>query len=1134
MPRITLIAAGFLLAVCSCFAQTTLGTITGRVFDSSGAVLAGADIAATNTATGVIYRTTSTAAGNYVLQQLAVGAYDVSVEAAGFKRWIHKNVGLNVAQTVTLDATLEVGEVQQSVEVTAGVSLLQTTTSDLGTTINRNKLVDLPLFVGGSTRNLEQFILLAPGVTGDTANTQISGSPSRAKEILVDGVASTGIESGGIIPGSARPSVETIGEFKLLRANFNAEYGRTGGGVEIFTTRSGTNDYHGAAFDFLRNNQFDARGFFQPAVPVNRQNEFGASFGGPVLIPKLYNGHNRTFFFFVYGGYRYRQGPPNTLVSLIPNAYRAGDFSAAGSVIYDPATTQSVNGVATRQPFAGNQIPAGRFSAVSKNILEQIPAATSNALFNNFTSQGRGYANENQYNIKLDHAFSDRNRLSGYYYQDEFDQLDPTGGGADKAVVPGPATESAVNTSRNYWARISHDYVVSPSMLNHIGLGYTRFRTTIDSLSLNQDWPQKLGLTGVNTGANNSFPCLDFSSGSYNNLGHPNCNSRTLQTNSAFQFDDSFSWIHGSHSLKFGYEYRFMETNGIDNYRSAGTFAFNALETALPGVAKTGNVWASFLLGQVDRGLYKVFAYYPRNRYQYMAGYVQDDWKATRKLTVNIGLRYDLFYPRYEKENNLSSFDPTVPNPGAGGRPGALVFLGDGPGRDGRRSFSDTYYRNFGPRLGLAYQLFNRTALRAGYGIYYAAGNNVAGLRDSLSQTYGFSANPVFQTLDAGVTPAFNWDGGFPQNFARPPFINPTAANGQDVRILQRNDGRPPYFQNWTFMVQQEVSSRISLEVGYLGTKGSRLGSGLVRLNQVDPAYLSLGSLLTQSITSPSAAAANIYPPYAGFTGSVAQALRPYPQYLDVWDRADASGSSTYHALQTQLVVRAFEGLDVQAAYTWAKTLSDTDVMAGGGPTGQNAYNRSLEKAVATTDVPQTFAIGYSYELPIGPGKPLLNSRGVAGRILGGWIFTGIQQYSVGIPIVLTANNTLPLFNTVLRPNALAGVRRQMGDSGFDPASQFWINRSAFTVPGPMLFGTSARSYTDLRAPNFYNENFGLMKKINLNERFVLTLRGEFFNAFNRVIFGSPQANVSNANFGRITAQSNQPRQGQVALRLEF
>src|SRR4051794_26471543 len=267
--------------------QTVLGTITGRVLDASGAAIANADVVATNTATNLTYRTKTNQAGNYVLQQLPVGSYELTIEATGFRRYIRHKIELNVAQTLTLDASLEIGQVEQSVEVTADLTTLQTSTSDLGTTIQRNKLVDLPLFVGGNVRNLEQFIFLAPGVTGDTANTQVSGSPSRAKEVLVDGIASTGIESGGVIPGSGRPSVETIGEFRLLRANFNAEYGRTGGGLEIFTTRSGTNELHGSAFDYLRNDKFDARGFFQATRPINRQNEFGAVLGGPVVLPKL-------------------------------------------------------------------------------------------------------------------------------------------------------------------------------------------------------------------------------------------------------------------------------------------------------------------------------------------------------------------------------------------------------------------------------------------------------------------------------------------------------------------------------------------------------------------------------------------------------------------------------------------------------------------------------------------------------------------------------------------------------------------------------------------------------------------------------------------------------------------------------
>lgn len=1109
----------------SASAQTVLGTITGRVLDPSEAAVANAAVKATNTGTRLEYRTSTTASGNYVLQQLPVGSYELTVEAPGFRKSVRRNIALNVAQTLAVDVTLEVGQVEQTIEVTEEIGVLQTATSDLGTTIQRNKLMDLPLFVGGNVRNLEQFIFLAPGVTGDTANTQISGSPSRAKEVLIDGVASTGIESGGIIAGNGRPSVETIGEFKLVRANFNAEYGRTGGGVQIFTTRSGNNEFHGAVFNYLRNDKLDARGFFQRTRQVNRQNEFGGTLGGPVLIPKLYNGRNKTFFFFVYGGYRFRQGSPNILQSLIPMDFRQGDFSRANP-IYDPATNRSTATGIARDVFPGNRIPASRFSTVSRSILPLLPTPDNNSIFNNFLSVGRGQTDSNQYNVKLDHAFSDRNRISGYYYYDLNEVKDPI-------LVPGPTTPNRETASKNNWARISHDFVVSPSALNHITAGYTRTAVRIASYTLNQGWPTQLGLTGVNTGPDNVFPCIEFIASGFSRLGDQNCNSRVLQTNNAFQFGDSFSVVKGSHNLKFGFDYRWMETNGIDPWRTMGWFQFNALETALPGTANTGNAIASFLLGGVNRGQLQVFSYFPRNRYQYWAGYAQDDWKVSRKLTLNYGLRYDVFIPRYERRDNLSTFDLNLPNPAAGNRPGAMIFLGEGAGRSGLKRLADIDWKGFGPRLGLAYHLTARTVLRSGYGIYYAQGNANAGLRDSLQSSVGFVAQPVFQTLDAGVTPGFNWDNGFPQNFARPPFIDPAAGNGADVRMMLRSDGRAPYFQNWSFTIEREIASRVNFEVTYLGTKGTRIGNGLIHWNQLDPSYLSLGSLLTRPVTSPEAQAAGIRVPYSGFSGSVAQALRPYPHMQAVWNRSNPAGSSTYHALQTQFSTRSWKGLDVQMAYTWARTISDSDVLAGGGPTGQTTYNRALEKAIATTDVPHVFALSYSYELPFGPGKAFLNSRGAVGKVLGGWVLTGIHQYSSGVPIVLSANNTLPLFNSALRPDALSADRR-VQTSNFDPAVDLWINRNAFRAPAPLTFGSAARSYSDLRNPNVYNENFGLLKRITFAERFTATFRAELFNAFNRTVFAAPQANVSNAQFGRISGQGNTPRQGQLALRFEF
>jgi len=1098
------------LAVHAASAQTTLGTITGRVTDPSDAAIAAAKVKATNTATRLEFDTITTDSGNYVIQQLPLGDYELTIEAPGFRKSIRKGVTLAVAQTLNIETRLEVGQVDQSVEVTGDIPALQTATSDLGTVISRAKLMDLPLFVGGNVRNLEQFIFLAPGVTGDTGNTQISGSPSRAKEVLLDGVASTGIESGGVIAGNTRPSVETIGEFKLIRANFNAEYGRTGGGVQLFTTRSGTNEFHGAVFDYFRNDKLDARGFFQRTRQVNRQNEFGATLGGPIV-------KNKTFFYFVYGGYRFRQGSPNTLQSLIPLDFRQGDFSRVAP-IYDPATTRSTPTGFVRDQFPGNRIPLDRFSAVSRAILPTLPNPDNTSIFNNFLSTGRGQTNSNQYNIKLDHAFSDKNRISGYYYKDLNEIKDPV-------LVPGPTSPNRETASRNNWVRLSHDYVVSPAMLNHITVGYTRTAVRIATYSLNQDWPTKLGLTGVNRGEDNTFPCIEFIAAGFSRLGDQNCNSRLLQANNAYQLGESFSWVRGSHNLKFGFDYRWMETNGIDPWRTMGWFQFNALETGLPGVTNTGNAIASFLLGNVNRGQLQVFSYFPRNRYQYFAGYAQDDWKISRKLTLNYGLRYDVFIPRYENRDNLSTFDLQLPNPAAGNRPGAMVFLGEGEGRSGQQRLADVYKKALGPRLGIAYSLNSKTVLRAGYGIYYAQGNANAGLRDSLQSSVGYVAQPVFQSQDAGVTPGFNWDGGFPQNFARPPFINPAAGNRSDVRMILRSDGAPPYFQNWSFTIERELASRVNLELTYLGTKGTRLGNGLVQWNELDPSYLRLGALLTRPFNSPEAIAAGIASPFPGFTGSVAQALRPFPHMQAVWNRSNPAGSSTYHAFQTQLQVRTLKGLDLQMAYTRAKTISDSDILAGGGPAGQTTYNRRLEKAIATTDVPHIFALAYSYQIP--------SINGPAKHILGGWTFTGIHQYSVGTPILLTVNNSLPLFTSALRPNAISDDRRLQVDD-FDPNRDLYINRAAFSAPAPFTFGTSARSYTNLRNPNFLNENFGLIKRFRLLDRLQLQFRAELFNAFNRTVFAPPQANFSNAQFGRISAQGNTPRQGQLAVRIEF
>jgi hypothetical protein len=336
-------------------------------------------------------------------------------------------------------------------------------------------------------------------------------------------------------------------------------------------------------------------------------------------------------------------------------------------------------------------------------------------------------------------------------------------------------------------------------------------------------------------------------------------------------------------------------------------------------------------------------------------------------------------------------------------------------------------------------------------------------------------------------------------------------------------DGRAPYFQNYSFGVQHEFWGNSLLDISYVGVKGTRMGTGLFgNINQVDPRYLIYGSLLTQSITSPAAVAAGFRPPYPGFTGSVAQSLRPYPQYLNIENRSNPNGNSTYHALQLKAEKRMKTGLTFLGSYTWAKTISDGDIMAGGGPAGQNFYNRSLEKTISTNDIPHVVAFSALYELPFFKTN----------RLLGGWTLTGILQYQGGRPIALTANNTLPLFNSTARPDVVIGQSKTANFE--DPATDFWINKAAFASPAALTFGTSARAYSDLRTPGFANESFGLIKRTRLTENLLLTFRAEFFNVFNRTVFSGPNSNVNNLQFGRISAQANSPRQGQLALRLEF
>lgn len=1135
MNKLTQFVAWITLFAAVLFAQTDNGSIRGTVQDTSGAAVAGARVVAVNVDTGVQSTTVSGDAGNYNFPQVRPGTYRVEAEHAGFKRLIRENVRVDVAGVSALDLTLDVGGVSESVTVSDAAPQLRAESSDVVTSVNPKAFIDLPLNAAGG-RAPESFIFLAPGTTGSTFDAHINGSQTLSKEIQIEGITMTTAEVGGD-PRVLTLPPEAIQEFSISTAVYSAEFGNTGGGIERFTIRSGTNNFHGTAYEFLRNDKLNARGFFNSERSILRQNEYGASVGGPIWIPKVYNGRNKSFFFFNVNWYKYRSGAINQIASVPTAAFRQGDLSALrnpdGSLIqiYDPRTTRcDAAGNCTRDPFPNNQIPANRISSVSKAILAYVPNPTLPGILNNYPASGNSRTDNRNYTMKFDHLFSSAHRISGSYNN---------GLNADNgpfAVLPHPiaSTRASSPGAGQNTVRLSHDWTISPTVLNHFGAGFTRQRQLLVADEQGQNWPQKLGLKGVNNGP---FPLVTISP--FDAWAN---NQDLLSTISAtWAFADSLSVVRGKHNLKFGVDYRRYQNNFRQGERS-GAFNFSRNETAFPSTAlraSTGNAFASFLLGEVDSGSLLINEVTRGMRFPYFATYAQDDWKVTSKLTLNLGLRWDLYIPITEVNNNYSIMDPTVPNPAAGGRLGALVFAGTGPGRSGQsRLTNGTSLNNFGPVIGLAWSVLPRVVVRTGYQIsYYQTG--ALGGGNAKPPSFGFTANPTFSSLDQGNTSAFNWDSGFPQNFQRPPIIDPGFGVGSGTTMWNSSAIEPSYTQSFNFTTQYQLASRWLLDVGYVGAKATRLSTGVFNINQVDPRYLRYGELLTRPIDDPAVIAAGFTRPYAGFQGSLAQALRPFPQYQGIdTNRSENVGNSTYHSLQAKIEKQFSNGLFLLSSYTWSKTLTDSSSALSGffSTSARDQYNRRLEKALSVFDVPHRLVMAFNYELPIGPGKPVANVSGPVGKVIGGWQVNGILNYQSGEPIGVGVNNTLPLFNSRNLPNVVPGVNPILADKGnFDPARDLLLNSKAFTEPAPFTFGNAPSVLSNARTFGNYNEDFGIMKRTYFTEAINIEFRFEMFNAFNRVRFGAPATNLSDPfNFGKVTSQANTPRTAQFALKFNF
>ena len=1154
------------------FAQGNLGTISGSVLDTSGAVVPGVEIVVTDVKRGVKQNLVATDAGSYRVGNLNPGLYRLQAEKPGFKRFVAEDVTVLTGSTTTVDVTLEVGAVSDSVTVSGQIALLNTTSAEVSTPLTEKLYLDLPLSItsrsvsGTGRRQIEQFLSLTPGTgAADPDNLwgkRFNGAPSLMNEVLIDGGAATGPINGGVIETNS-PPYESMEEFKVQTVIPPPEFGN-GMAVQNFTMRSGTNAYHAKAYEFLRNDDFDSRNFFKGLKAKQRMNEFGFAGGGPLVIPKLYDGHNRTFFYGVFENYIFRGASPTAPTYTVPTSeMKKGDFSIllrpdVGPIpVYDPATanTDPATGRQVRQPFAGNVIPTSRIVPQAAFWLPYIatPNRPNIVFFQNYAANTDGPKDEKNWSGKGDHNINDRQRISVSYWW----MRSSNTGSEDTGEIYNGKPPQSVNLRRGGGLRVRHTWTIGPRLINEGIFSYTR----LDQQATCGDHGEDLGDKSNPMGIPNLEQYWPKGSPTFRTIGPGQNYWRSGgalygcqrwgnglnrgQKQWMFQGGDNISYLRGKHTLKLGFDLR--KDYIQDRFASSGFITFSSTQTSLNLAPRTGDPFASMLLGLADQ----VQLNGPQNKVGYLrdalALYWQDEWKVTPKLTMNYGLRYNLPYPTVEEDDLMSGFDPNLPNPGAAGRPGALLFLGNGPGRNGQRSFPGVRgsRHQFAPRVGFAYSLNPKTVFRLGYGITFAFGNatamgtNVGGEPFQVGLA-GLGVN-LFSP-DNGLSPAMDLTQGLPRETRKLPITDPTQLLNAGINQWDPNSGLEPYMQQWTFSIQRQLPGKFYLDAAYVGQKGTRLPSSLENVNQLPVSLLSLGPLLTQPFDSPAAVAAGIQAPYTGFRGTVGQALRPFPQYLDVSTRFGSAGQSKYQALQAK-VNRTVGPLNLLTSYTLSKNLSNvggSGFASGASNAGAaDIANLELEKAIEPGDALHLLTMAWVYELPVGRGKHFASGASRPLNLLvGGWQLSATHRYQSGRILSISGGNIVPIFNKAVRPDRVAGVPAQLADcSNVQIGASSHLNPAAFRNNSPYSIPTAARTISDYRGCGYLTEDVSLSKRFLLTEKLNLQFRSEFYNVLNRHKFASPSANTNSpGNFGKIldVDAAVQPRTMQFALKVEF
>jgi hypothetical protein len=1171
------------LFLCPCgFGQSDRATVVGTVTDPSGAVAPGARIRAIDIATNIERSTESTDRGDFTIPQLRIGSYRVEVAAPGFKTFVRNNVTLTAGIAVRVDVVLTVGEVSESVSVSSEVQALSTDSSKVATAITNRFVEDLPLVVGGAMRSPFNLALIAPEAR-NTGNFSIGGGQEGGWDMSVDGISATPAApfDQKLWTSINTPSVDAITEFSMESNGFKAEFGRAGGGMLSFVTKSGSNEFHGSGYEFVRNTVFDANTWFNNALstarnpigrPILKQSDFGVTMGGPMYFPKLYNGKNKTFFFTSYEGFRNRRGSSSSFRTVpLPEMYE-GDFSnwkdSKGALmpIYDPTTTRTDPSNPTRRirdPFPNMRIPQARFSEVSKKVVAlatmrpNMPDPTGilnpNPRNNYVVYAGGNIEPWDKLDLKGDHNFTSKDRVGFLFHwgQNLLNFL-----GDQPPGLPVPLNNFRVEDTNTRVYRWTWDHTLSPRMLNHVSAGWNDWWQMKASYNFDQGWGAKIGVKNT-PDPNKNFPGINLDG--YTSWGLEEWGG---SLNKSWAISDDLTFITGAHSLKFGFTWQRDHYNGYGQHTGTGGFDFSRQATSVPEdqTNTSGNGFATMLLGYVTGARIQTLRFVS-DQWLYYAGYAQDDWRVNKKLTINYGLRYEYTPPTTEGHfpDGYNNFDPSLPNPGAGGRLGALIFAGTGPGRTGKRTMYPGWKWGIGPRLGLAYSLSSKTVIRTSASRSFAPMKNTGGS----SHWQGFIGEFSWATQDRSITPAFYWDNGVP-SWPKPPFLVPDFLNRDGVTTnsppywQQYDAGRLPEYLNWSFNIQRQLPSNMVAEIGYNATMGRHLTTNLVDMNQLDPkifegyvnrmGFDAAYSLMGRNISSPEARAANVPYPYYPFNGTVGQALRPYPQYGGIntsGDGGDRSGNSTYHALILKLDKRYSNGLQLLGSYVFSKMFSTAEAANAGSNGSMDAYNLKLEKDLSWSDQTHVFKLSYSYELPVGKGRAWL-AQGVLSRVVGGWRVAGVQTYNTSSPMSISPGYGLGIPGAGNRISATGyeGWQAQPRNGKFDPFVDLWWDTSVMnktpnvSVPSGAKvwvakdrFGNATQRNPKVRGQWGLGENVSLARTFKFTERLRADLRWEAFNLFNRHRWGGPDSGLTSNNFGLVRSASG-TRQMQLGLKI--